>query len=426
MKGCRWLLLLGSLMVLPVQAESQAEGLQSGGNIVKVGLNYPKTGHYKEQGLEQMRGTLMALQEINASGGMLGHKVEVVSRNTSSRADKGVKNVEKMVLNDGVKMVFGGSSSAVAIASGKKAKELDVPYFGTLTYSNATTGVEGHTHMFRETYNAWMSAKVLSKHLNKEYAGKKFFYITADYTWGWSTEESFRIFTNTMDFAAHPGVKTPFPKSRISHFKAALAEARNSNADVLVMVLFGNDMVNAAKLAQKMGLKKKMAIVVPNLTLGMVRDAGPSVMEGIVGAVPWSWNVPYVYDYEQGKRFVEEFSRIYKSYPSSSAASAYSIMYQYKDAVERAGSFDTAKVIKALEGHSYTLLKDQQTWREFDHQNVQTVYAVRCRTLADVIKDRFNLDYFEIIDTLPGEEAVKTHDEWSDARKKANRSLTLD
>ncbi|RRJ84081.1 ABC transporter substrate-binding protein [Aestuariirhabdus litorea] len=416
MKASRWLFLLAGFCTLGVQAAEE---------VVKVGLNYPKTGHYKEQGLEQMRGALMALDEINASGGILGKRVEMVSRNTSSVPEKSVRNVEDMVRNEGVKMLFGGSSSAVAIASGKKARALNVPYFGTLTYSNSTTGEEAHSHMFRETYNAWMSSKVLSKHLNEQYAGKKFFYITADYTWGWTTEESLRMFTNTTDTGAHPGVKTPFPKSRVKHFKEALAAARDSKADVLVLVLFGNDMVRGLTLAYDMGLKKQMAIVVPNLTLGMARDAGPTVMSGVLGAVPWSWKVPYIYDYPRGKQFVEEYARRYSSYPSSSAASAYSILYQYKDAVERAQSFDTKAVIRSLEGHSYSLLKDEQIWRKFDHQNVQTVYAVRCRDLDEVFADRYNLDYFEVIDSLPGIEAARTYEEWAAVRKKANRPLLL-
>ena len=399
--------------------------LQAAAETVKIGLNYPKSGNYKEQGLQQLQGAQMALEEINAAGGILGKTVELVTRNTASKPDKGVRNVEKMVRQDGVKMVFGGSSSAVAIASGKKAKELGVIYFGTLTYSNATTGTEGHTHMFRETYNAWMAAKVLAKYLNKEHSGKKFFYITADYTWGWSTEDSFRLFTNTNDSDSHPGVKTPFPKSRLSDFKNALQSAQASGAEVLVLVLFGNDMVAALSTAHKMGLKKEMAIVVPNLTLSMVRTAGPNTMEGVVGAVPWAWNVPFAYNYDQGKRFVNDFARRYGSYPSSSAASAYAILHQYKEAAERAGSFDSSKVIKALEGHSYTMLKDEQQWRAFDHQNIQTVYAVRGQGLEEILSDRFNLDYFEIIDSLPGVEAAKSHEEWKAERSEANRPDVL-
>ena len=168
-----------------------------------------------------------------------------------------------------------------------------------------------------------------------------------------------------------------------------------------------------------MGLKKKMSIVVPNLTLGMAESAGPKVMEGVVGALPWSWNIPYKYNYTNGKVFVENFAKKYHSYPSTSAASAYTILYQYKDAVERAGTFDTKAVIAALEGHKYVSLKDEQVWRKFDHQSVQTVYAVRCKPYEEVTKDKFKQDYFEILKAMPGEEAARSYDRWVRTRKAA-------
>jgi hypothetical protein len=165
-----------------------------------------------------------------------------------------------------------------------------------------------------------------------------------------------------------------------------------------------------------MGLKNTCQIVVPNLTLGMAEGGGPKVMEGVVGALPWCWQIPYKYGYDRGVQFVEDFAAKYNRYPSTSGASAYTIVYEYKAAVERAGSFESAKVIPALEGHTYTFLKDPQTWRDFDHQSVQTVYAVRCKPQAEVLKDKYQLDYFEIMSSLPGEQAAITRAEWESAR----------
>jgi len=189
---------------------------------VVIGLNYPETGPYDVQGLAQKRASDLAIKEINSNGGILGKQVRLVSRDTASKSDKSVENVRKLIEEDKAAMVFGGSSSSVAIAGGKIAKELDRIYFGTLTYSNTTTGKHGHTHMFRETYNAWMAAKVLSKYLNKNYAGKKYFYVTADYSWGHSTEESIRTFSNTSDVPVHRGTKTPFPGATRKDFQKAL------------------------------------------------------------------------------------------------------------------------------------------------------------------------------------------------------------
>jgi hypothetical protein len=83
-------------------------------------------------------------------------------------------------------------------------------------------------------------------------------------------------------------------------------------------------------------------------------------------------------------------------------------------------------VIKALEGHAYQLLKDKQYWRDFDHQSVQTVYAVKCNPQAVVLKDKYQLDYFEILSSLPGEEAVRTRAEWDAVRTAAGKPTHLE
>ena len=391
--------------------------------VVKIGLNYPKTGPYSVQGLAQLRAAEMAVDEINQAGGILGRNVELVIRDSQSKADLAKKNVEDLIDNEGVEMIFGGSSSAVAIAGGKAAKSRGKLYFGTLTYSNATTGVQGHKYIFRECYNAWMGAKVLSEYLKEHFSGKRYFYVTADYTWGWTTEASIRKFSRTLDKKRHKRVLTPFPGATRKNFQEALTKAAASRAEVLVLVLFGKDMADAVKLATEMGLKKKMSIVVPNLTLGMAASAGPKVMEGVVGALPWSWKVPFTYNYTKGMAFVEDFGIKYKSYPSTSAASAYTIMYQYKEAVERAGGFDTKEVIAMLEGHKYTLLKDEQVWRAFDHQSIQTVYAVRCKPEAQVLRDKYKQDYFEIIKAMAGEKAARSKDRWARTRKATGLQL---
>jgi len=392
---------------------------------LKIGLNYPQTGRYKDQGLQQRLGAFLAVDEINRAGGVMGQPLELVIRNSRGEPDQGAQNTAELIDREGAQMVFGGVSSAVAISSGKAARDRNRLYFGTLTYSNATTGSEGHSHMFREPYNAWMTAKALSQYLNRHHADQNYFYITADYTWGWSVEESVRKFSNTEDTEQHKGVKTPFPRALITDFRVALEQAAESNAEVLMLVLFGDDMVRALNAAYEMGLTKRMQVVVPNLTLGMARQVGPTIMEGVVGAAPWVWNLPYENNYQRGKDFVEAFSSRYEMRPSSSAASAYSIVYQYKAAVERAGSTNTRAVIRELEGHRYSFLKDEQYWRAFDHQNVQTVYVVKVKTREKIMADQFSSDYFDIIDSMPGDEAAQTREEWEARRREAGKPVSL-
>ena len=401
-------------------------GNVSANDTINIGLNYPKTGPYSVQGLDQLRAAKMAVSEINYSGGILGKKIRLVIKDSESKPAKTRKNVIELIKDDHVKMIFGGSSSAVAIAASKICQQEKVLFFGTLTYSTATTGIHAHRHTFRECYNSWMGAKAISAYLKENFRNKRYFYITADYTWGHSTEKSMRKLTQTENKRKHIGLKTPFPNASEYHFKRALAYANMISPDVLVLVLFGKDMENAIRLATSMGMKSHMQVVVPNLTLGMAEGGGPKVMEGVIGALPWCWQVPYKYHYENGKKFVEDFVRKYNRYPSTSGASAYTIMYEYKNAVQRTQSFYPTHLILALENHKYQLLKDEQLWRKFDHQSVQTVYAVKCKEKKYVLRDKFKQDYFDIISRISGNDAVRTREQWNRIREKAGKPTHLE
>ncbi len=395
---------------------------------IKIGLNYPVTGPYSVQGLDQLRAAQLAAGEINAGGGILGRKIELVLRDSKSEAETTIANVSNLIDKEGVKMVFGGAASNVALAAGRICQEKKILFFGTLTYSTATTGVNASRHTFRECYNAWMGAKAVGAYLKKYYPAKtkKYFYITADYTWGHTTEASMRHFSLTEDTTRHKGIKTPFPNATEKDLRKAVVFARMMKPHVLVLVLFGQDMSTAIRQATLLGMKKDTRIIVPNLTLGMAEKGGPKVMEEVIGALPWCWRVPFLYDYTRGKEFVEAFVKRFNRYPSTSGASAYTILHQYKEAVQRAGSFDSGAVIRCLEGHAYLSLKDEQIWRAFDHQSVQSVYTVKCKPATEVIKDRFHLDYFEIIEMMPGKEAVRSRQEWNQIRISAGRPVELE
>jgi len=238
---------------------------------------------------------------------------------------------------------------------------------------------------------------VLSEYLKKNLAGQKYFYITANYTWGWTTESVLRGFTDTKDTTAHPEVLTELGAK---DFRDALKAAKESKATVLVLSLFGRDMEIAVRQADEMGLKNRMQIIVPSLNDDMAQGAGPEAMEGVIGTLPWIWTVPGTYNYPKGIAFVEKFESRYQRYPTTSGASAYVIMHQYKEAVERAQTFETRAVIRELEGHAYTGLKDPQQW--------------------------YQQDYFSIINVMKGEEAAVDKTEWTEIREMVGMKPELD
>lgn len=394
------------------------------GDPVLIGLSYPRTGHYREEGLAQMRGALLAVNEINRNGGVLDRPLKLTNRDSAARPDKARHNVDSMV-NEGAAMLFGSVSSAEAIAAGEQAKAHNRLYFATIGYSNDVTTEKGHRHIFRESTSATMTGRALGQYLTQHFADKKYFYITADYNWGHTSEEALRSNTKTTDRAAHPGVSIPFPTAKHSDYSAALQAAEASDADVLVLVLYGHDLVRAIRTADSMGLRRDMQIVAPNLTQSVIEQAGSSIMAGTIGTEHWLWRVPELENSKSGMAFVENFNREYGLYPPSAAASAYTVIHQWADAVNRSKTLNTQTVINALEDHSYSLLKGPARWRGFDHQNVQRVYVIKVNDRATALSHHSKQDYFQILHQLDGEDAAISEREWRSARRVSGQPETL-
>lgn len=401
-------LLLSCLLLVDLGNLAQAEP-------IKIGLNYPRTGNYKDEGLELRRGALLAVDEINQAGGVLGKPLELLSKNTSSQADKAVSNVDYFA-NQDARMVLGGATSEEAIAAGQRARERGLLYFATLSYANEVTGLAGHRYLFRESNSAWMSARVLGEYLSWHMPRQRYHYIIVDDAWGRSMENALRLATNSTDRARHGRTALPSGLVRREQYLAALNKAARSEADILVLVLLGENLQRSMRMVHNMGLKQRTQIIVPNLTKSVVQQAGPLVMEGVIGTEAWTWNLPSQDNIAQGQQFVERYISDYQEYPGSTSASAYSIVKQWADAVQRTQSLDSERLISTLEDHSYQLLKGQQQWRAFDHQNVQSIYAVRVRKRDDVMLDPFKQHYFDIIHHMDGDQAAPSQDEWQQER----------
>ncbi len=250
-----------------------------------------------------------------------------------------------------------------------------------------------------------MAAKALGNYLNKHFAGKKYFYITADYTWGWTTRDSMMRFTgteNATDVLVPLGEPVDSPL-----YKKAIQKALDEKADVLVLVLFGRDMIGCLRQAIRMRAKDKMQIVVPNFELHMAVGVKPPPTVGVLGAVPWYWEVPYKYNFKKGIAFVKAFEEKYQKPPGSGGATAYTNLMLYKWAVEKVNSFDPKLLIPVLEGHSFIGLKDLETIRPWDHQTIQSVYVVRGK--GKNMKGAW--DFFEVIGAYKGDNLARTRKE---------------
>ena len=363
------------------------------GDTVTLGFNMPLTGAYADEGADQQRALTLAVEHLNGEGdggllphfsskllkgnGILGKKVAYVTGDDQTKADAGRDSARRMIERDGAIMICGASSSAVAIAEQALCQEMGVIYMAGLTHSNDTTGKDKKRYGFRHFFNAYQSGVALGPVLGEAYGKDRVAYhLTADYTWGWTQEESMIKATEALGWKTLPPVRTPVGAGDFSQY---LTPVLNSGADVLILNHYGFDMVNSLTQAVQFGLKDKQAngkdfqIVVPLVSDLMAKGAGEA-MKGVYGTSNWDWQLGD----DASKAFTKSFGAKYGQPPSQIAHTSYVQALLYADAVERAGTFYPPEVIKALEGFEFDGMGNGPTlYRAEDHQCFKDVLVVQ-------------------------------------------------
>ncbi len=336
-----------------------------------VGLDVPQTGPYSDQGQDQLKAYRLAIEEINAHGGVMGMKVQESVGDDQTKAPVAVENARCMIERDGAVMVTGGSSTATAIAVSGLCQEKKTIFMATLTHGDETTDVNCHYHTFRRYNNAHMSAQAMAKTLLTKYGTGRWFHITADYSWGHSVYDNL---TAVVEPKGAKTIKNVLLPLGTTDFSSALSQAQAAKPDVLVITEFGKDMVNCLNQSAGFGLTKSAKILCPLVDEYMAKGAGDN-FDNVVSTAPFYWKY-HAAKYPEAKKFVEAFTKKYGTPPSNGAECAYIDMYQWKGGIERAGSLDPAKFIAKMENYHWSGTKGPEYWRAFDHQGINTVLVL--------------------------------------------------
>jgi|TARA_R110002072_G_scaffold517_2_gene3148 ABC-type branched-subunit amino acid transport system substrate-binding protein len=362
-------------------------------STVTFGFNVPQTGAYADEGADELRAYRLAIKHINGEGdggmlntfkplslngqGILGKKADYVTGDTQTKSDAARASAKRMIEKDGVLMFSGGSSSGVAIAQQSLAQEMGIIFMAGLTHSNDTTGKDKRRYGFRHFFNAYMSGAALGPVLEREMGNdRRAYHLTADYTWGWTQEESIKNTTEALGWETVNAVRTPLGAGDFSQY---ITPVLNSGADVLILNHYGKDMVNSLTQAVQFGLRDKSVngkdfqIIVPLYSRLMAQGAGENV-KGIYGTTNWNWSLQ-----DAGSQaFVKSFGQEYGFPPSQAAHTCYVQTLIYANACEVAGTFDPIEVIKTMEGFEFDGAGNGKTlYRAADHQCFKDVLVVR-------------------------------------------------
>lgn len=379
---------------------------------VTLGFNVPQSGPYADEGNDELKAFKLAAKHLNGEGdggmmktfkpsslkgnGILGKKVQYVTGDTQTKADAARASAKRMIEKDGVVMFSGGSSSAVAVAAQSLAQEMGIVFMVGLSHSNDTTMKDRRRYGFRHFFNAYMSGQALAPILAQEMGkDRRAYHLTADYTWGWTQEESLKNATEALGWKTVKAVRTPLGAGDFSQY---ITPVLNSGADVLILNHYGKDMVNSLRQAVQFGMRDKLVngkqfeIVVPLYSRLMAQGAGDAV-KGILGTANWHWTL----EDEATKVFAKSFGQEYGEPPSQAAHTCYVQTLLYANAVEKAGTFYPPEVIKSLEGFKFDGLGNGPTeYRAGDHQCFKDVLVMRG---AEKPKNRFGL--LEVVKVVP-------------------------
>ena len=380
------------------------------GDTVTLGFNVPQTGAYADEGADELRAYQLAVEHINAGGGGMldtfsskalqggvnGKKVAFVTGDTQTKSDAARASAKRMIEKEGAVMISGGSSSGVAIAVQGLCQEAGVIFMAGLTHSNDTTGKDKKANGFRHFFNSYMSGAALAPVLAKAYGkDRKAYHLTADYNWGYTTEEAVKSSTEEMGWETVNSVKTPLTQTDFSSY---IAPVLQSDADILVLNHYGGNMVNSLTNAVQFGLRDKQVngknfeIVVPLYSRLMARGAGENV-KGIYGSTNWHWSLTD----EGSKAFVKSFGEKYGFPPSQAAHTVYCQTLLYADAAERSGTFNPCGIAEALEGFEFDGLGNGKTlYRADDHQCFKDVLVVKGKE-----NPTSEFDILEVVEVTP-------------------------
>ena len=392
------------------------------GSSVTLGFNVPQSGPYADEGADQLRALELAVEHLNGEGdggmmntfssnalkgnGIMGKKVEYVTGDTQTNTDAARASARGMIEKDGAIMITGGSSSGPAVAVQALCQEAGVIFMAGLTHANDTTGKDRRANGFRHFFNSYMSGAALAPILANAYGtDRRAYYITADYNWGYTTEQAISESTEAVGWETVNKVLSPVGTP---DFSAYITPVLQSGADTLVLVQYGGDMVNSLTNAVQFGLRdaqvegRDFQIVVPLFSRLMARGAGSSNVEGIFGSSNWHWTLQD----EGSQAFVRSFGTKYGFPPSQAAHTVYCQALLYADAVERGGSFNPCAVVEALEDYEFDGLGNGPTlYRGDDHQCFKDVLVVRGKANPEG-----EFDLLELVEITPVAQVTYPHD----------------
>ena len=354
------LALLACLLALPASAQPIKVGEL---NSYKV---FPAFLEPYRKGME------LAQEEVNAAGGVLGRKLEIVVRDDNGNPGDAVRVAEELISREKVAMLMGTFASNVGLAVADLAKQRKTLFLASEPLTDKIVWENGNPYTYRLRASTYMQTAMLvpeAAKLNK----KRWAIVYPNYEYGQAATATFKRQMTAQSAGGIEFVEQAVPLGKIEPGPVvqALIDAK---PDAIFSSLFGPDLARFVREGQLRGLFKDRPVF--NLLGGEPEYLDPLKDEAPVGwwvtGYPW-----YSIDTPGHKRFRDAYQKKFNDYPRLGSVVGYSAVMSAAAALRKAGSTDTDKLVAAMKNLEVDTPFGKVVFRAIDNQSTMGAYVGR-------------------------------------------------
>jgi len=347
------------------------------------------------------KGWEMAVEEVNAAGGVLGKKIEIVSRDDNGNPADAVRVAEELLSREKVAFLIGTFPSNVGLAVADFAKQRKTLFIAGEPLTDKIVWDNGNAYTFRLRTSTYMQTAMLIPDAAK-LKKKRWAIVYPNYEYGTSATAAFKKLLKAkqpdVEFVAEQA--PPLGKIDAGAVAQALADAK---PDAIFSSLFGPDLAKFVREGSQRGLFKGVEVF--DLLGGEPEYLDPLKDEAPVGwyvtGYPW-----YGIDTAEHKKFLAAYQAKYKDYPRLGSIVGYSLTMAAVAAIKKAGSLDQDKLVAAMANLPVGTPFGNVIFRALDHQSTMGAYVGRIG-LKDGKGIMTDWHFVDGKDALPSDEEVK-------------------
>jgi branched-chain amino acid transport system substrate-binding protein len=368
--------------------------LALGQQPIKLGVVIPQTGPMALEAQEMLAATQIAVEDVNADGGVMGRKVDLVVRDSEFKPEVAKRKATELVEVEKAAFLVGAivGFEGIAMAEVGCKNDVIVSFYG----QNFLT-VKGKMckYQFGNNLTPYQTAAAAARFVDAQKMGKKWHMLANNYSWPQMFERAYSLVAKQVG-AEWTGVTwAPLGTRDFLPFLPKVAAAK---ADVVFITTWAADQVACAKQVQEFGLARQAQVIHSITELTFAEAAGKGVYENFYSGMPWYWHLKD--KYPAAKKYYDRHYALRKRAPSGYTASTYSTVRVLLDTAREVKSLDTEKVTRALEGRKFQYLKGPEEIRACDHVNIQEVFLCKGKSAA-AMKDAW--DFYDIVQAVGGE-----------------------